>query len=288
MLRFKEFIPWWVKIAIKILLNRLPFSRTLWSYKLGLLKHGDMLNPEYSWKVFNSHYSKTCSYLPDRFVVCELGPGDSLATAMIAPCYGAIQSYLIDVDNFSSSSIYPYGMLADYLTAKNLNCFDYSAVYLQDELLEKNNSCYLTDGLNSLKSIPGGKINFLFSQAVLEHIRLDIFCDVIQETYRVLEPGGIASHKIDLKDHLGGGLNNLRFPRIIWESNLFASSGFYTNRLRVSEIINILKKTGFKIIDLNETRWISSPLARHRLSCEFSNFSENDLRVSGIDIVLQK
>jgi len=52
-----------------------------------------MLNPRYAWNVFNLHYSRARCYLPDEFVICELGPGDSLATAMIAPCFGAIETW---------------------------------------------------------------------------------------------------------------------------------------------------------------------------------------------------
>ncbi len=284
----KQFVPWWCKIAIKIILGRFPLSYHFWGQRLGLFQHGRMLDPEYSCGIFDSHYSKTYFYLPDRFVVCELGPGDSLATAMIAPCYGAVKSYLVDVGNYADNGMVNYKKLDEFLIKKNLNGYNFSIYYSLNNILEKNNACYLTKGFESLRGIPGKSIDLVFSQAVLEHIRLEQFSSIIKETYRILKPGGCASHRIDLKDHLGGGLNNLRFSRELWESNLFTSSGFYTNRLRASEIINILMKTGFKMVDINETRWISPPLARHRLSREFSNFSENDLIVSGLDIVLQK
>jgi len=41
------------------------------------------------------------------------------------------------------------------------------------------------------------------------------------ECKRTLKNDGLASHRVDLKDHLRGSLNNLRLRREIWESNLF-------------------------------------------------------------------
>lgn len=286
--KLTQHIPWWGKIAAKIVLSRIPIPYQIWGQKIGIFRHGEMLNPEYSWKTFDSHYSKARKYLPESFVVCELGPGDSLATSMIAPCFGATESYLIDVDDFSSSATYPYAKLADFLSAKKLNSFNYSPSYSQKELLSENHSYYLTNGLNSLRGIPGNKIDLIFSQAVLEHIRLNSFYEVIKETYRILKPGGVASHKIDLKDHLSSSLNHLRFSKKIWESNLFSNSGFYTNRLRQSEMVEIFKKTGFEIISLQESQWEKAPMCRGKLHSEFRFLSEKDLLVSGLTLIVQK
>ena len=54
------------------------------------------------------------------------------------------------------------------------------------------------------------------------------------------------SHQIDLRDHLGGGLNNLRFSDSLWESNFFVKSGFYTNRISFDKMISIFENISFK------------------------------------------
>ena len=41
----------------------------------------------------------------------------------------------------------------------------------------------------------------------------------------MIRPGGLCSHVVDLKDHLGGALNNLRFSQRVWESRTMAGSG---------------------------------------------------------------
>lgn len=103
-----------------------------------------------------------------------------------------------------------------------------------------------------MKSITDKSVDLVFSQAVLEHLRLEQLNSIIKETYRILKPGGCASHRINLKDHLGGGLDNLRFSKRTWESNFIATSGVYTNRLRASEITGIFREVGFEIIEKRE------------------------------------
>ena len=284
----KQFVPWWSKIAIKIVLSRFPLSYHFWGQKLGIFQHGQMLDPEYACEIIDSHYAKTRSYLPDTFVVCELGPGDSLATAMVAPCYGGVKSYLVDMGNYATKNKLYYQQLADFLAAKHFKGFNYVSNFTLNEVLEKNNSYYLTNGLEGLRSLPNETVDLVFSQAVLEHIRLSDISDVIRETYRILKSGGVASHKIDLKDHLGGSLNNLRFSKMVWESNLFSLSGFYTNRLRASEIVELFKESCFKIVSYKESRWEEIPISRGLIHPEFACLAKNDLLISGLEIVVRK
>jgi hypothetical protein len=67
------------------------------------------------------------------------------------------------------------------------------------------------------------------------------------ECRRVLSDTGVASHSVDLKDHLEGGLNNLRFSEKLWESDFFVNSGFYTNRIQFYEMLNHFKEPGSEI-----------------------------------------
>lgn len=100
--------------------------------------------------------------------------------------------------------------------------------------LESLNATYLNRGLESLKTVPDGAVDLVFSQAVLENVRLADFANLAIEMRRVLKPNGVASHEIDFRDHLQDALNNLRFPWRKWESEFMARSGSDTNRLRWS------------------------------------------------------
>lgn len=110
----------------------------------------------------------------------------------------------------------------------------------------------------------------------------------MRECFRVLTPEGVASHRVDLKDHLGGSLNNLRFSERIWESEFFVCSGFYTNRIRFPEMIALFEKAGFIVEIYDVRRWERLPVKRQSLSNTFSYLSDGDLTVSGFDVLLRK
>ena len=70
---------------------------------------------------------------------------------------------------------------------------------------------------------------------------------MVGEFRRIIVNNGKMSHNADLKDHLGGALNNLgsalnnlRFSDCLWESEFMVKSGFYTNRLQHQDILNLL------------------------------------------------
>ena len=95
------------------------------------------------------------------------------------------------------------------------------------------------------------------------------------------------SHVVDFKDHLGGGLNNMRFPSTLWELDWFASdSGFYTNRMRLSEMILFCEDIGFNVKVRNTRRWTSFPIKRTQLAREFYDLSDDDLLTSGAHLVM--
>lgn len=95
------------------------------------------------------------------------------------------------------------------------------------DLLQKCHGEYLTQGVRSLAHLPPNSVDFCFSNAVLEHVPKRDLALIAAELFRVLNCNGICVHRVDLRDHLGGGLNNLRFSDATWEGKLCRSSGFY-------------------------------------------------------------
>ena len=49
--------PWWVKVAAKIVLGRLPARYSVWQ-QLGLFRHGQMDRADYALNVFNLHVKR--------------------------------------------------------------------------------------------------------------------------------------------------------------------------------------------------------------------------------------
>ena len=250
-------------------------------------KHGDMVNPTYSINVFLKHFNKI-GFLPNKFNILELGPGDSISTAIIGHAFGASEIFLVDVADYASKSIEIYHNLIHKLKMCNIekNVSSLLDAKTFNKILEITNSHYDVKGLHSLKEIPSDTIDFIFSNAVLEHVHLQNFRSVLSELYRISSKGCIMSHTIDLKDHLNDSLNSLLFNKKIWEIKIFKRFGFYTNRLRFKEICNYIREAGFKIIHIDVKEWNALPIKTKHLNREFKN--REDLQVYGFDIMCKK
>jgi ubiquinone/menaquinone biosynthesis C-methylase UbiE len=88
------------------------------------------------------------------------------------------------------------------------------------------------------------------SHTVFEHLRDATV--TVNETYRVLKPGGISVHVIDLQDHFFFGVENprifncLRYSNRVWKAMTFNRSTF-VNRLRYSDWIALFEEAGFAV-----------------------------------------
>lgn len=282
----KFLLPWWVKIIGKFFLSRLPFGYNLWQ-RLGLFRHGQMDKSGYAIKVFNSHVEKSGLRNIRGTTLLELGPGDSISTAIIAASHGA-QAVLVDAGPYVRTDISPYFDLVHALAALGLSPPDLSDCLTINDILTKCQACYHTEGLHSLGKLQSASFDLIFSQAVLEHVRKKDFLATISQCCRLLKSDGICSHEVDLRDHLDAGLNNLRFSEQVWESDLFVNSGFYTNRIRYSEMLTLFAGANFNVSSSVLDRWDSLPIGRSALHTEFAKFSDDDLNVKVFSVLLKR
>jgi len=146
----------------------------------------------------------------------------------------------------------------------------------------------MTHGLNSLQSIPDNSVDFIWSHSVLEHIKLNEFKLVSDELFRILKNGGVCVHGVDLFDHFEESLNNLKVPENIWESSLFSNSGFYTNRIRHDQMIDIFKSSDFEIYSDITMKWSELPISKNKLSKPYCHYSEENLSIYWFDLILTK
>lgn len=291
--RWRAAIPWWAKIAAKLILSRLPIGPRVWQ-QLGLFSPGFMLDPDYAIAVFRRHYERAGSPAPG-FTYLELGPGDSLATAAVAWAHGAASGWLIDAGAYAARDMAAYRPLFARLAELGGTLhLPRNAAALQScrtiaEFLAATHCTYREDGLTGLRAVPSASIDLVLSQATLEHIPRHEFSPSIAEIHRLTKPGGVTSHQIDFKDHLGGSLHNLRLPEWLWEQPWFARrSGFYTNRLRLSEVTAAFTAAGFTVEVESRHQWDTLPLPRHRMARQFRGVSDDDLRTSGAALVARK
>lgn len=246
-----------------------------------------MDKPDYAIAVFDAHVEK--AGLTDRLrdtTILELGPGDSIATAVIAAAYGA-RAILVDGGPFVRADVAAYLDLGKALGNRRLFPPSLQGCTNTGNILVRCQARYLTDGLTSLKQLEAQSVDLIFSQAVLEHIRKREFLSTMRECRRILKPCGVCSHRIDLRDHLAGALNNLRFSEKVWESEFFVKSGFYTNRIQYSQMVQLFNEANFQVQLTDVRRWPTLPISRHNLAKEFSTLPDDELCISGFEVLLR-
>lgn len=282
----KALSPWWLRLILKIIFSRLPFDYRILQ-KLGAFRHGKADSALYATSVFDLHakLSGWCDRRSEGQVILELGPGDGIGTCIIASSLGA-RAILIDAGDFATMEVKPYEEIARAARhpLAELIALDDKNTISRNDVLIATSGAYLVDGLHSLKQLRTGSVDFIFSNAVLEHIELHEVKPIITELARVLKPDGIMSHRIDLKDHMGGSLNNLRFSARIWERPLIYRSGCYTNRLRASDFIEAFESEGLEIRTTEIERWEALPIPKQNLAKEFGGKSLTDLRIKAISL----
>lgn len=279
---------WSLKIILKILISCLPVPYSFWK-SLGIFRHGKMDSCEYAIKIFELHFYRAFPEKPPaKFTMLELGPGDSIASAIIGFAYGSSCSYLVDIDNYVTKDLNFYKRLVLILKQKGLKTPNIAKANTIQEILNSCNGIYLTNGLSSLNSIENSSIDFIWSHSVLEHVRKYQFHEIQKELKRILRSNGLASHSIDFQDHLDYGLNNLRFSEKIWESTFFANSGFYTNRIPALKMHSIFEEIGFKIKRKSLGKWPKLPTKRSSMHKEFDIYTDSELINRTSYVLLEK
>lgn len=224
--------------------------------------------------------------------VCEMGPGQFLSHAFLAYQLGADESYLLEIDDFAHQEgkiKMSRNLLLKEGMDKKRNLPGTEKAGTWKRYLKLLRSRYYTDGIDGYRRIPDDAVDYVFSFSVVEHIRKNVIRETMQEMYRFMRCGGTAYHVVDLKDHLGGGKNHLRFSDAEWEDQNHYKMDNYTNRLSCSELVSIWKETGFSVVYLKRERMDKRKLLnRSELNPVFSGISEKDLETGSFTVMLQK
>src|SRR6516164_5577968 len=92
---FRELTPWYIRMAAKVVLSRIPVSYQAWR-TVRLFVHGGMAEPAYAYGVFRKHFdASSFARKTGGYVALEIGPGDSLLSAVVAAAFGATKCYLV-------------------------------------------------------------------------------------------------------------------------------------------------------------------------------------------------
>ena len=280
---------WWVIVLAKLMLSFAPSLKRIFR-ALGFYSPGKMLDYDYAINCFNEHHNASEDLEGDSIigkVVVEFGPGGSNFSALIGHAMGVSRSILIDIE--------PMDQLTLDSTEQNFTLIkDELETRIKSKAIRNHNFSgidysYMSEGITSLGLLESNSVDFLWSHSVLQHIHIDSFLNVLNEFHRILKPGSLMSHKVDLKDCIAFGLNNMRFSDVTWNSDRFFTSGFYTNRIRRDELINLFSDSGFDVIKTNNFYFEEIPLNLTQCSEDIrARYNEHDLIYSGTHCVLRR
>ena len=116
-------------------------------------------------------------------------------------------------------------------------------------LLDELSTRYIAPADAARVPLPDGCIDFHISYAVLQHIPPQTLRGILLEARRLLKPGGLGIHWIDMSDHFSHGdhsispVNFLQFSDREWRK-LAGNRFMYQNRMRVDDYIMLLGEIG--------------------------------------------
>jgi SAM-dependent methyltransferase len=126
-------------------------------------------------------------------------------------------------------------------------------------------------------------IDLYLSSAVLEYIPRPVLQGIFKEARRLLVPGGIMSHRLNLIDQFSyfdrsiGAYNFLRFTDKQWRRR--NSPMIWQNRMRISDFRALFAEAGFEILREESEPGKAAELDAIPLAPEFSGYRREDLLV---------
>jgi predicted SAM-dependent methyltransferase len=282
-----KLLPWQVKFLGAIYSSFIPRRYTFLS-RLNIGRHGLMDSPEYAYNIFQEHFNtfRLTKRIIHSINILELGPGDSIFSGLIAHAIGVSKSYLIDNGFYATRDYRKYQRMIAFLNQAGYKIPQVLKQTTFEEIADTFHIEYLHSGLHSLKTVPADSIDFIFSNAVLEHVKRNEVFSMIKEMRRVIKETGICSHTIDMKDHFNGSINHLRFSHSFWESKFHIHHGNYTNRIRYNEFIHMFKENGFKPQNVRIKRYSRLLLEKNKNAPPYNSSQDKDLRICEMHITL--
>lgn len=261
-----------------------------------------MYDPAHVVEVLRRHLSQLTAHGGSltRRRILELGPGNSLGQSVLLVLLGAERVVAVDVRRYATERTGRgvYRQLVDglegWITSGDLasEIEPGERAGRANELLPAGATFPRLDGRLDYRILDSpalpletGTIDFAYSESVLEHV-----ADpgaLYRELARVMRPGGICSHVIDLRDHHHPDpLDFLRYGDRLWSWMQGRSAGF-TNRLRESDHLALIERAGFERLDLRRTR-LEPPAPLPPLAPRFRAYPEEELRTLTLVVALRR
>lgn len=284
---------------------------------------GGTVSARYCYSVFMRHRVIAAQYgltSPPQSVV-ELGPGDSLGIGLMALLTGSEQYIAIDavrhaspeynltvfdelVTLLKSRAPIPFNdecsvirpELSHYAFPHDLFSDESLVLALAPERLAKIKKLLLTpeDGgiiqyfapFGELSVIPSESVDWIFSQAVLEHV--DDLSETYRHCFRCLKPRGVMTHQVDFQCHETAPEWNghWKYPRWLW-TVMRGRRPWFINRLPYSMHLQMQRQVGFEVC-AEMIQKMPSEITRGQLANQFQFLTDQDMSTAGALFVVTK
>lgn len=250
--------------------NSLPWgewgTRAMLARQLASGYHeGAIDDANYIRRTFEQHFSVTG--LGHR--VLEIGPGGNVGVSALYVHHGADEAVCIDA--------VPWDRGADGRDKSGL----YGSVGITGDDLDRVR--FIAPAAIESCDLPSESFDVIFSHATMEHISDPD--KAVANIARLLKPGGVTSHQIDLRDHrnFDRPLEFLRYSRLLWK---LLSCGIWLppNRLRVSDWERLFSKYGLDVTVGRVSTTEVSEAERRELARPFRDRPLGDLRAIGVHL----
>ena len=252
-----------------------------------------------------SKYTKT----NDSFNVLELGTGWYPVIPIYMFLSGASKIYSVDINNLVSEKnlkqtiakycqFYKSGELNKYMKEIDedrlnvlFNCYNKQNEVNREQLLNQLNINFIVGDARQLP-LTSSSIDLITSNNTFEHIYPKILISILKEFNRVLKPGAIMSHFIDMSDHFAhldkkiSIYNFLKFSDKRW--SLIDNTVQPQNRLRITQYREIYSKVGIKIVEENNRDGDIEKLKEINIDKKLKNISDKELAVSHSLLISKK
>lgn len=186
----------------------------------------------------------------------------------------------VHIDMNHAQSVRAHGLLDQILT---VNSFD--------EMYRLLNWKYVIEPSGKLQNLPADHFDLAYSVNVAEHIHSHLVPGYVKDMYRILKPGGLSIHTIDLTDHLTTQYapdmsvkNYLRYSDRVWKM-FFENGPQYFNRLQRSQWLAYFDGACFELKEDFSRFDNIGPIKVHK---QYGNLTQKDVDCMALNIVHKK